>query len=97
MYQIDKTLKTQPFDGLQLRKAFRGEGVEVLSITLEAGAVFPEHTAPRDAFLLMLEGTLEFLIDGKAFLLERHDSFSFPKEVIHRVEAREDSRFLIIR
>lgn len=97
MYQIDNTVKSQPFDGLQIRKAFKIEGVEVLSITLEAGAVFPEHTSPADAFLLVLEGAIDFHIDGNCFPLEKLDNFSFPKLTPHRVEARKASRFLIIR
>jgi quercetin dioxygenase-like cupin family protein len=97
MYQIDHTVKSQPFDGLQIRKPFRSEGVEVLSITLEAGAVFPEHTSPTDAFLLILEGAIDFHIDGNCFPLEKLDTFSFPKRTPHRVEARKPSRFLIVR
>lgn len=97
MYPIGNTVKSQPLDGLQIRKPFRSEGVEVLSITLEAGAVFPDHTSPRDAFLLVLEGAIDFYIDGNCVPLEELDEFSFPKRTLHRVEARKPSRFLIIR
>lgn len=97
MYEIGQQIKDQPIEGLRIRKPLRNEALEILSITLEKGSVLPEHTSPRDAFLIVLEGALEFLINGKAYSLGQFEDFSFPKEVVHRVEAREDSRFLIIR
>ena len=97
MYNIGQQIKTQPVDGLQVRKPLKNEALEILSLSLEKGSVLPEHTSPKDAFLLVLEGALEFTINGKTYTLEALEDFSFPKEVIHRVEAREDSRFLIIR
>ena len=97
MYEIGRQIKTQTIDGLQVRKPIEKQALEILSITLEKGAVFPEHTSPRDAHLVVLEGALDFFIDGRVFSLKALEDFSFPKEVTHRVEAREDSRFLIIR
>ena len=80
-----------------MRKPLKNDAFEILSISLEKGAVLPEHTSPRDAFLVVLEGALDFNIDGRVFSLESLEDFSFPRNVAHWVEAREDSRFLIIR
>lgn len=97
MYEIGQLIKTQPIAGLQVRKPIKNDALEILSITLEKGSVLPEHTSPRDAFLIVLEGALEFRINGKSYLIGQFEDFSFPKEVTHQVKAREDSRFLIIR
>lgn len=97
MYEIGQQIKTQPINGLQVRKPVKNETLELLSITLEKGTILPEHTSPRDAILVVLEGSLEFHIDGKSFSLGPFEDFSFPREVVHSVEAREDCRFLIIR
>ncbi len=97
MYKIGHQIKNQPIEGLQVRKPIESERPEFLSITLEKGGVLPEHTSPSDAILIVLEGRLDFLIDGETYCLEKFQDFSFPKDVTHRVEAREDSRFLIIR
>ena len=80
-----------------MRKPLKNDAFEILSISLEKGAVLPEHTSPRDTFLVVLEGALDFNIDGRVFSLESLEDFSFPRNVAHWVEAREDSRFLIIR
>ena len=80
-----------------MRKPLKNDAFEILSISLEKGAVLPEHTSPRDAFLVVLEGALDFNIDGRVFSLESLEDFSLPRNAAHWVEAREDSRFLIIR
>jgi quercetin dioxygenase-like cupin family protein len=97
MYEIGQQIMTQPIEGLQVRKPLKNEALEILSITLEKGSVLPDHTSPRDTFLIVIEGAVDFFINGKTYSLEQFEDFSFPKEVSHRVEAREDSRFLIIR
>ena len=53
-----------------MRKPLKNDAFEILSISLEKGAVLPEHTSPRDAFLVVLEGALDFNIDGRVFSLE---------------------------
>lgn len=97
MYVIGQQIKTQPINGLQVRKPVKSEQMEIVSITLEKGSVLPEHTSPRDAILVVLEGAVNFFIDGKTFSLTQFEDFSFPKETVHSVEAREDCRFLVIR
>lgn len=97
MLEIGKQIRSQQIDAIQVRKHMKNQSLEILSITLEKGSVLPDHTSPRDAFLIVLEGKLDFLIDGKTFHLQKFEDFSFPKERTHRVVAREDTRFLIIR
>nr|WP_286944526.1 cupin domain-containing protein [Allomuricauda sp.] len=97
MYQIDESLKAQPFNGLQIKKLTKGSTFEVMGISLEKDAIFPEHTSPSDALLVVLEGHIDFFIDGKGFRLTQQENFSFPKETPHWVKARENTKFLIIR
>ncbi len=97
MFEIGKQIKTQPVAGLQVRKLLKNKALEILSITLEEGTVLPEHTSPKDATLIVLEGVLEFHIQENTFFLEQHEDLSFPKETLHWVKARENARFLIIR
>ena len=97
MYEIGQLIKTQPVNGLQVRKPIKSDTLEVLSISLEKGAVFPEHTSPRDAFLVVLEGSIVFHIQGSKYSLSQLEDLSFPKDMPHKVEAQEDSRFLVIR
>ena len=97
MYVIGKQIKNQPFEGIKVLKILKNSDLEILSITLEKGAVLPEHISPKNATLIVLEGALEFHITGETYSLEQLEDFSFPKDTPHWVEASENSRFLIVR
>ncbi len=96
MYQINETINNQGFNKLQVSK-LNNEPAETLLITLEKDAIFPEHTSPRDAHLIVLEGEIKFHINSGVFHLKTHQDFKFPKETPHWVKALENSKFLIIR
>jgi quercetin dioxygenase-like cupin family protein len=97
MYEINNTVRDSAFDGLTVNAISKTETCETLLITLEKGALFPEHTSPREALLVMLEGTIVFSISAKEFLIEEYQSFTFPAHEKHHVFAKEDTKFLIIR
>lgn len=97
MYTIEKDIEQQTFNNLKIQKIKTSENLDILSISLEKGSVFPEHTSPRDAYLIMLEGKIEFHIKNDVYTLTQHQHLNFKKEEPHWVEALENSKFLIIR
>lgn len=97
MYTINTAIKDQKFEGLKVQKIIKTDVLEILSISLEKGAIFPEHTSPTDAQLVVLEGAIVFHINNKDYELALQEHFSFPKEIKHWVEARTNTKFLIIR
>ena len=97
MTRKENLIKTQPFEKLNIQKLVRNERFEILSITLEAGALFPKHTSPSEALLVLLEGQIEFHIHEERFDLLPQESLRFDAEIEHWVMAKENSKFLIIR
>jgi len=97
MYKIDDTIEFQSFDKLQVQKLTKTDTLEILSISLEKDVIFPEHTSPTDAQLVVLEGDIVFHIKEESFRLKKHQHFGFPKEEKHWVKANENSKFLIVR
>lgn len=97
MYEINNTIRNSAFEGLTVKVVTKTATCETLLITLEKGASFPEHTSPRDALLVMLEGTIVFSIAEQEFLIEAQQSFTFPALEKHHVLAKENAKFLIIR
>ena len=97
MFKIQEEIKEQSFDKLQISKLTQNESFEVLSISLEKNAIFPEHTSPSDAVLVVLEGAIDFHINDNRYHLTRQEYFSFPKKTPHWVTASENSKFLIVR
>lgn len=97
MYTINNTIASQPFDKLQVQKLVKNDTLEILSISLEKDAVFPEHTSPTDAQLVIMEGDIFFHVKGETFHLKKQQHFSFAKKEKHWVKANVNSKFLIIR
>ena len=97
MYEINNTVRDSVIDGLTVTVLSRSETCETLLITLEKGKLFPEHTSPREALLVLLEGSIVFSISAKEFQIEKSQSFVFPAHEKHHVLAKEDAKFLIIR
>tara|TARA_R110000765_G_scaffold425773_2_gene539531 strand:- start:7785 stop:8078 length:294 start_codon:yes stop_codon:yes gene_type:complete len=97
MYTVLNTIKSQGFNKLQLQKLAKNESFEILSITLEKGAVFPTHTSPMEALLIVIEGEIVFHIRDEEYHLRNQQHFSFPKEIEHWVNANENSKFIIVR
>ena len=97
MYQKESTIQDSIYNGLKVEKLASKSDCETLLISLEKGHLFPEHTSPRDALLIMLEGDINFNINHTAYQLQTHQSFQFPAEEKHKVFANKNSKFLIIR
>lgn len=97
MHEVKNGIASQGFDKLQIQKLAKNDALEILSISLEKGAIFPEHSSPTDANLVLLEGAIVFHINGEDHRLKKLEHLSFSKEEKHWVEAFEDSKFLIIR
>ncbi|MBR9853731.1 MAG: hypothetical protein GYB37_04025 [Algicola sp.] len=97
MIDIDNTIAQQPFDDLQIEQLVKNTSLEILSISLAKNAVFPKHTSPKDAHLIMLEGDISFHIQNQTVNLTAQQHFSFSKEAEHWLVANEDAKFLIIR
>ena len=97
MYTISDQIKNQEYNKLQVNKLVRTDALEILNISLEKGAIFPEHIALTDVQLIVLEGEITFHIKGESYTIKKLQHFSFPKDLPHWVAAEENSKFLIIR
>lgn len=97
IYTTGNQIADQRFDNLQIQKIVKTNALEILSISLEKGATFPEHTSPKDTQLIVIEGDIVFHINEASYHLKTHQNFNFPKATPHYVTANENSKFLIIR
>jgi len=97
MYQVNNLINDQEYKELQIRKLKQQSNLEILSISLEKGSKFPEHTSPEDAELILLEGEIIFHINNEAYSLTPYQSFAFPKKTPHWVMAVKNSKFVLIR
>ena len=97
MYTILNTINNVEYNELKASKLLDINAKEILLISLEKGNEFPKHTSPRDAHLIVLEGDITFYINNTSYQLQQHTVFNFPKNEEHKVNANQNSKFLIIR
>ena len=97
MYKTSNLIAEQKFDKVQVQKLVKTDTLEILSISLEKGATFPEHTSLTDAQLIVLEGDIVFHINKTSYQLKSQQNFNFPKATPHAVKANKHSKFLIIQ
>lgn len=97
MYETSNQIFDQEYDKLQVQIVIETPNFDILSISLEKDAIFPNHSSPTDAELIVLEGSIVFHIDDEPYQLSKQQRFSFPKQTEHWVKANENSKFLIIR
>lgn len=97
MYETSNQIINQEYNKLKVQIVVETPTYDILSISLEKDATFPEHSSPTDAQLIVLEGDIVFHINGEPYHLTKHQRFSFPKLTEHWVKAKMNSKFLIIR
>lgn len=89
--------KKKKQNGLEISKILTTNTKEVLLVNLDKSKIFPKHTSPTDALLVVLEGEIEFYINDTSTTLKQDHTYSFEKQVEHYVVANKNSKFLIIR
>ena len=73
------------------RKIISGERAMVAQVFLAKGAVVPEHHHESEQITYILEGALEFLIEGKTIVVGAGQVLRIPSNVPHRAVALEDT------
>lgn len=64
-------------------KFVHSDNVTVASWTFEAGSIFKEHSHPHEQILNLLEGTIEFTVDGDTKRIEAPAAIIIPPDAIH--------------
>ncbi|MGN6591791.1 MAG: cupin domain-containing protein [Terriglobales bacterium] len=68
-----------------------GEQVMLARILLKKGAVVPEHHHHNEQVTWVLEGALEFAIDGKTVVVRAGEVLCIPPHMPHAATALEDT------
>jgi quercetin dioxygenase-like cupin family protein len=66
-------------------RTFWGENLMLAVVELDAGSILPTHNHPHEQGGIVLEGTLDFSIDGETRTLGPGDLYIIPGGVNHMV------------
>jgi quercetin dioxygenase-like cupin family protein len=78
------------------RTLMKTNGGTVTVFAFDQGQALSEHTAPFDALVQVLEGTLTVSIDGKEYSLERGDVVLMPADIPHGVTALTQVKWMLV-
>ena len=82
--------------GIASRVLAKTSGGNVTLFAFDAGEGLSEHTAPFDALVLVLDGSLRLTIGGNDVLAAAGTIVRLPAHVPHAVEANGASRMLLV-
>ena len=75
----------------------KGPGHKVIVLGFKRGMVLKEHTTPLAAKLLVIDGCVRYMEESGDIVLEKYADFDIPVNIVHAVEALEDSVCLLIQ
>jgi quercetin dioxygenase-like cupin family protein len=73
------------------RRVITGEKAMVAQVFIAKGAVVPEHHHESEQITYILEGALEFEIEGRRIVVSEGQVLRIPSQVPHRAVALEDT------
>jgi quercetin dioxygenase-like cupin family protein len=73
------------------RKIISGDKAMVAQVFLAKGAVVPEHHHESEQITYILEGALQFQIEGQEIVVAKGEVLRIPSNVPHRAVALEDT------
>ena len=85
--QLDKEVLSETI----ARKIITGDKAMVAQVFLTKGAVVPEHHHESEQITYILEGALEFEIEGRTIVVAAGQVLRIPSNVPHRAVALEDT------
>ncbi len=73
----------------------RAKGGSLTLFAFDAGQELSEHTAPFDAFVQVLDGSVELTIGGEQVVAQQGETVLMPAGIPHAVKARERFKMLL--
>ena len=83
-------------DSIVSKILLRNDKGNVTLFAFDKGEMLSEHTAPFDAIVQVLDGSVEIVIDHKPHILVTGESIIMPANIPHAVTALEKFKMLLI-
>jgi quercetin dioxygenase-like cupin family protein len=91
-----RPVSEQPFEGVR-RRTHQAEQATVTAYSFGPGAIFPVHSHREEQTTVVVEGTVEFEVDGRKHRLGAGETFVVGADIEHGLKAGPDgARFLAV-
>lgn len=91
MHSAWEGVKLETLSDVISRRVVTGENAMLAQIYLKKGAVVPEHHHESEQITWVIEGALEFEMEGKKFVVRAGEVLHIPSNVPHKAVALEDT------
>lgn len=95
--EILAELAHQNSDRPKIKILKKGEDYKIIVMGFKKGMILKEHSTPIPAKLLVIEGKVNYKEADKNLIIDKFDEYEIPINVIHAVDALEDSICLLIQ
>ncbi len=98
-YNVLKAKNIVELDGQRLQKVDLMENDEgkLCIVAIKKDEIIDTHTSVNDAAVYVIEGEIEIHFDAEKFKIEKGEILMFKKDAQHKVLAKKDSKFLILK
>lgn len=90
-------VSTENAKKIKSEKISIGNFTEIIHLNLKKGSVLEEHIAKSHATIVILDGEVDFIVHNKRFKLEKGDYLNFEANMLHSLEAFEDTHLILIK
>lgn len=66
-------------------------------VAIKKNEIIDTHTSIEDAAVYVLDGEIELHFDAEKFTLDKGEMIMFKKDTEHKVFAKKDSKFLVVK
>ena len=85
------SLEDEELNPLLFRRFVVGQNVMVARFLLKKECVVPEHSHPNEQISCVLEGSIQFAIDGKEIVVSAGEILTIPPNMPHGAKALADT------
>jgi quercetin dioxygenase-like cupin family protein len=82
---------------VKAEKISTGNFTEVIHLHLKKDSKMEEHIAKSNATLVVLEGEVDFILQEKRYKLGKGDYLNFEANILHSLEAFEETHLILIK
>jgi quercetin dioxygenase-like cupin family protein len=86
-----RSVELEALNPLLQRQFVVGQKLMVARVLLKKGCIVPWHSHHNEQITYILEGALQFSIDGKRIVVHAGEVLTIPPHMPHRAEALEDT------
>lgn len=95
IFSIDKLIDYQEKSVVSTEIVKKETGT-ITMFAFDEGEGLSEHSAPFDATVQVIDGTLELTIDGEKYLVNKGDMIIMPANVPHALHAQTKVKMILI-